>query len=199
MDDLPTPHNLYKRNYTQSPNCHQCNQISTSLHWTICPSSHLLNNLIDNSLKHVLNTSTLDTSLRIVYDLHNQIKNLNCMQNYNIPNSPSLTTTLSGLISYELIDSIKDITLSTKTATTLSIKFLLHLNQQIYTQIWIPYCTSRPQPSRQSQPTSTSHTSQNLLTQHRLHSIASPKIETWYPKWIKYQMNPLIIITNSEI
>src|SRR6185295_3742794 len=120
-------------------------------------------------------------------------------QFHNVSNLTSLLSTLTGLVPYDLINLINDITLSTKTATTLSIKFLLYINQQIYSQIWILYCASRPQPSRQSQLTSTPHTSQNSSNQQILYSIACPKIETWSPKWIKYQMNPLIIITNSEI
>jgi hypothetical protein len=120
---------------------------------------------------------------------------------HNIPNKPSLISTLTGLIPNEIISTINEITLSHKIASTLTIKFLLHLNQQIHKQIWIPYCTSRHQ-TQVSTPLpqidsniqfntipSTSHTMANTIT----------KLDNWYPLWIKYQTPLLNIITNLLI
>ena len=196
-DDLPSPHNLYKRNHAQSPNCHQCNQISTSLHWVFCPFSQPLDNLIHNSLEQTINSSTLEASPDTILNLYDQLNNLSCMSVHNEPDSPSLLSTLSGLVPYEMINLIKDITLSKKIATTLSIKFLLHLNQQIYLKTWIPYCIARSQLHSQIPPTIID--SNNFSSQQSLSPTAIPKIETWYPKWIKYQISLLTIITNSEI
>ena len=64
------------------------------------------------------------------------------MSTHNIPDLPSIFSTLSGLVSNEIIIIVADLS-STKTAITLITKFLLHLNQQIYHKIWILYCISR--------------------------------------------------------
>ena len=98
------------------------------------------------------------------------------MSIHNEPDSPSLLSTLSGLVPYEMINLIKDITLSKKIATTLSIKFLLHLNQQIYLKTWIPYCIARSQ--LHSQIPLTIIDSNNFSSQQSLSSTAIPKIET---------------------
>ena len=67
------------------------------------------------------------------------------MQIHHFSHKPSLSLTLLDLIPLELINIIQEITLSSKLASSLTIKFLLHLNQQIYTKIWISYCISRSQ------------------------------------------------------
>jgi hypothetical protein len=56
------------------------------------------------------------------------------MSAHSIPNIPSILSTLSGLVPDEIISAISALT-PQKTATTLVIKFLLHLNQQIYHKI----------------------------------------------------------------
>ncbi len=85
LDELPTPHNLHKRNSNFSPLCHQCNHNSISLHWTTCPSTSHLNNLINSSLLSTLNTSTLDSTQNSILNLHQQIKNLRSMTIHNHP------------------------------------------------------------------------------------------------------------------
>ena len=100
-----------------------------------CPSSSTLFNLINNSLISTLNTSSLDITNNLILNLHQQIKNLNSMTIHNSSNKPSLITTLTGLIPNDIISTINETTLSYKLASTLTIKFLLHLNQQIYKQI----------------------------------------------------------------
>src|SRR6185295_4847074 len=177
LDDLPTPHILHKRNHLSSPICHQCQQISSHLHWTTCPSNQLLSSLIDISLQHTLNTKTLNTTLNTITNLHNQIKLSSSITIHSISDLPSVFSTLTGLIPNELIDIIAYLS-SKKASTTLVIEFLLHLNQQIYHKIWIPYCISR----------STAQTLEPNLSLNSVSSLSNPlpfnsissKINSWY-------------------
>jgi hypothetical protein len=199
LNELPTPHTLFKRKLTTTPNCHQCNQQSFSLHWTICPSNSLLFNLIDNSLTTTINSTKLDISATQLSTLHCQIKNLDSMILHSFANKLSLFSTLTGLIPTDIISTLSEITLSQKRASTLTIQFLLHLNQQIYKQLWIPYCTSRHQ--LQTLPT------QSLLTPNITTPLYQPntipstisKLKVWYPEWIKYRTPINNIITNIQI
>jgi ribonuclease HI len=199
LDELPTPHILHKRNSSYSPYCHKCNQISTPLHWALCSTNQPIQNLIHTSLRATLNCNSLNTSLNIANSLHQQILNLNSLQIHNTSNLPSLISTLSGLIPLDIIQTINNEIQSHKISTTLSIKFLLHLNNQLYTQIWIPYCISRSQiSSPQLQLTS-------FVTPSSSHTIAlsnsqiTTKIDTWYLEWIKYQVHPSYIFTLPQI
>ncbi|CAG8723069.1 7972_t:CDS:1, partial [Ambispora leptoticha] len=104
-----------------------------------------LQNLISNSLQLTINLSNLDSLAESIANIHQQIKNLQCMQIHNSPNILSLLSTIPGLVPIEIISVLTDLTLSKKTAISLAIKFQLHLNKQIYNSIWIPYCISRSQ------------------------------------------------------
>jgi ribonuclease HI len=199
LDELPTPHILHKRYPSHSPNCHQCNIISTPLHWVVCPSTSQIYNLINCSLNATLNTTTLDLSQNSIENLHSQIKNLNSMTNHNLADEPSLFTTLTGLIPNNIIHTINNFTDSTKISTNFTIKFLLHLNQQIYKHIWIPYCISRS--DSQPQITLTHPTNNRSNPSNPTHTLdnMSSKLIAWYPAWIKYQAPLTDIISNNQI
>lgn len=128
LDELPTPHTLNRRNSIISPLCHFCHQTSSHLHWINCPTTEPIHNLITQSLQTILNSSTLNTSHQTTLQIHQQIYNLDCLNLHNFSNKPSLLTTLSGLIPYELIYTLKNTPVSQNIATTLSIKLLLYLN-----------------------------------------------------------------------
>ena len=118
------------------------------------------------------------------------------MSIHSISDLPSIFSTLSGLVPNEIITIVADLS-SAKTAITLITKFLLHLNQQIYHKIWIPYCISR---STIHLPTSNLSSNSALqLFQSSLPNTISFKINSWYIQWIKYQTNLSYIITNTQI
>ena len=71
----------------------------------------------------------------LVPDLHTEILTLNSFKLHNFSYTPLLISTLSGLVPIDLISTIHNSSISYHTATTLSIKLLLYLNQQIYKQI----------------------------------------------------------------
>src|ERR1043165_5980110 len=96
---------------------------------------------------------------------------------HNISDLPSVFSTLTGLIPNELIDIIANLSFK-KVATTLVIKFLLHLNQQIYHKIWILYCISRS--TTQSSEYDTLSNIDLLLTLSLSLNSISLKINSWY-------------------
>jgi ribonuclease HI len=200
LDELPVPHTLHKRNSSYSPLCHQCNQTSSSLHWTLCPSTHTIYHLISNSLNCILNATALDMSANSVSNLHQEILTLNSFKLHNFSHLPSLISTLSGLVPIDLISTIYNTSIPYRIATSLSIKFLLHLNQQIYKQLWIPYCISR---SAQSSITSSTNSTHNSSFSLPLPPISIPqiitKIDLWTIQWIKYHIPLSYIITNTQI
>jgi len=71
----------------------------------------------------------------LVSNLHTEILTLNSFKLHNFLHIPSLIFTLSGLVPIDLISTIHNASISYCTATTIFIKLLLHLNQQIYKQI----------------------------------------------------------------
>ena len=88
---------------------------------------------------------------------------------------PCLISTLSGLVPIDLISTIHNTSIPYHIATSLFIKFLLYLNQQIYKQLWIPYCISRSAQSSITSSTNSTHNSSFSLT---LPPISIPQIIT---------------------
>jgi len=134
--------------------------------------------------------------------------NLNSFQIHQLPNQPSLLSTLSGLIPLDIISTLYELTTSSKSACSLTISLLLHINQQIYTNIWIPYCISRSQnqalysqaSSSLSSTFSISNSSKNIQDSHNhIFDISLQKIETWLYKWIKFSTPSSDILTYTQI
>ena len=134
--------------------------------------------------------------------------NLDSFQIHQLPNIPSLFSTLSGFIPLDIISTLYEFTSSSKSACSLTILLLLHINQQIYTNIWIPYCISRSQNQElHSQPLSSSSNislvpnSPNNLQDNSNHisTISLRKIDTWLYKWIKFSTPPSDILTYTQI
>ena len=184
-----------------------CQNTSYALHWAICPTLEPLTNLIQEALKNILTPNKLDISQSTAKNLYIQIMNLDCLQAHYYSHKPSLFSTLSGLVPLELINTLNEYTQSTKTACFLTVQLLLYINQQIYTKIWIPYCTSRSQnstfnPQLPQYHTTIPHILQPINTLNNNDSITKAtinKIETWLPKWINYLTHYSDILTYSQI
>src|SRR6185437_8320338 len=164
--------------------------------------------IINESLSTILSFSKLEISQLSTKELHTQIFNLDSFQIHNFPNRPSIFSILSGLIPLDIIQILFEYTSSHKTANTLSIQLLLHINKLIYTNIWIPYCINRaktnkfPLQSSELAPInpSTSHNQfSNQENNNSITQISIRKIETWLPKWIKYSTQPSDILYYSSI
>jgi len=208
LDDLPAPHILHRRNPSYPNTCHLCQQASEPLHWIICPTSEPLFQLIKDSLAHILSPNKLEITNLAAENLYTQIMNLNSFQIHQLPNQPSLLSTLSGLIPLDIISTLYELTTSSKSACSLTISLLLHINQQIYTNIWIPYCISRSQnqalysqaSSSLSSTFSISNSSKNIQDSHNhIFDISLQKIETWLYKWIKFSTPSSDILTYTQI
>jgi hypothetical protein len=134
--------------------------------------------------------------------------NLNSFQIHQLSNQPSLLSTLSGLIPLDIISILYEFTTSSKSACSLTVSLLLHINQQIYTSIWIPYCISRSQNQAiypQASPSlsntfSIPNLSKNIQDSHNhISDISLQKIETWLYKWIKFSTPSSDILTYTQI
>ncbi|CAG8770623.1 17183_t:CDS:1 [Cetraspora pellucida] len=136
----------------------------------------------------------------LVSNLHQEILTLNCFKLHKLSHIPSLISTLSGLVPIDLISTIHNTFILYHTATLLFIKFLLHLNQQIYKQIWILYCILQSaQPSTTSSINSTYNSPSSLsLPPISILQIIT-RIDLWTIQWIKYYTPLLYIITNTQI
>ena len=139
-------------------------------------------------------------SVNLVSNLHTEILTLNSFKLHNLSHIPSLISTLSGLVPTNLISTIHNTSIPYCIATSLSIKLLLHLNQQIYKQIWIPYCISH---FAQSQTTPSINLSNSSSSSLPLPPISIPqiitKIDLWTIQWIKYHTPLSYIITQTQI
>ena len=139
-------------------------------------------------------------SVNHVSNLHTEILTLNSFKLHNFSHIPSLISTLSGLVPTDLISTIHNTSIPYRIATSLSIKLLLHLNQQIYKKNWIPYCISR---FAQSQITPSINLPNSSSSNLPLPPISIPqiitKIDLWTIQWIKYHTPLSYIITNTQI
>ena len=199
-DELPTPHTLHKRNPLYPNTCHICQQTSTPLHWAICPSSNPLNTLIQNSIQQILTPAKLQISQTQTNQLYNQIINLDSLQIHYYSNKPSIFSTLSGLVPLDITHTIQEYTTSIQIANSISIQLLLSINKQLYSNIWIPYCSSRPQPQLiQPQnpllPIIPSITNTSDILSQTLRS----KLSLWQSNWIKYRTHPSHILNLIQI
>ena len=142
LNILPTHayfHNIYPYLFT-SPNCFSCNNPDSSSHWYMC-TSHTLTQIINSTIHNTLSNYNLDLSSP-------QLNNLT----YTISSHPafhpqpsqlypfSLHSTLKGLIPISLIKSLDPFDIPYSNASQLIIKLLLNIFDQLYNNIWIPYC-----------------------------------------------------------
>jgi hypothetical protein len=121
------------------------------------------------------------------------------MTNHSLVDEPSLFSTLTGLIPFNIINTINEYIDSSKLSSTLAIKFLLHLNQQIHKHIWIPYCISRANNQSQLNLTNPTNNHPNSSNSQPILTKMSTKLTAWYPSWIKYQVPLTNIIHNNQI
>lgn len=92
-------------------------------------------------IQQFFNYSWLDITTIQLQELHNQLTNHPCLSPNNlIRNHTNIYTTIQGFVPFSLINTIREYTTSNQLATDITIKFLIKLSQNIYNQIWKPYC-----------------------------------------------------------
>jgi hypothetical protein len=226
LNNLPTYshfHTIYPEKFT-SPNCFHCNLPDSPLHWLSCQNSSLLHEIIHSVIHEVTKSlELLPTQLDKLVQLILTHPAFNPNPSFLHPYS--LNSTLKGLIPRPLIEEIQPFDLSYKQASQVIIKILLKLSEEIYEQIWKPYCTSFAQWKRTNKisskykrtQTQQQHPSHKKSHQHRtftfsclcglpdqLHSDSNNcppigqalrKVSIWSIMWIKYSTPTNSILT----
>ncbi|CAG8751369.1 5800_t:CDS:1, partial [Ambispora leptoticha] len=124
-------------------NCFHCNSLDSPSHWRTCINPSLLHQLILSTTTNYLHSVELDISNNELDNLIQKIYKHEAF--YNIaPQSYSfhIEPTLKGLIPRSLIQTIQDYNIPYKTASNIIINLLLKINEQLYEQVWKPYCTN---------------------------------------------------------
>ena len=143
LNQLPTHfshHNTYPTTFTNT-NCFRCNLLDSHSHWLTCSNSLLITNIINSSIQHILSKAELNLSTNQLHELIRSIQNHSSFD--RIPfqaNSFYLDLTLKGLIPKTLVETIHNYNIPTKIASQTIVQILLDINNQIYNQIWKPYC-----------------------------------------------------------
>jgi ribonuclease HI len=228
LNELPTLlhlYNLHPNIFTHN-NCLSCNNQEDPQHWLFCSKNQSINTLILQTIKDFFTPTILNLSTQTTQELHNQLINHSSLQHQQpFQNYPTIETTLQGFIPSSFIDLLATFTDTHKTATKLTIQFFLKLSNNIYEQIWKPYCikfsewkTQNKIPNRLQQ---TSQLQRNPRTRYlkidytysclcgqpdQLHNnnlcppigLAQHKIEIWSTLWAKYSF-PSNTIINIQI
>ena len=145
LNNLPTYsylHTIFPK-ILLSPNCFHCNLPVTSSHWLTCQSSTHLKQIIQSAISEVINNA--DTDLPSA-QLSNLIQSIYTHPSFDpVPtflDPYSLNTTIKGLIPTPLIQSLQSANIPYKQASQLVIKILIKTSEEIYEQIWKPYCSA---------------------------------------------------------
>ena len=184
LNSLPTLshlHILYPTIITNT-NCITCNIYESQVHWLTCPTPQILSSVISNTILQFFNSSRLDITHIQLQNLHTELNNHSCLSlNLITNNNTNIYSTIHGFVPNTLILTIRKYTNTNQTATDITIKFLIQLSQNIYNQIWKPYCIKLSDwkkqhniPNRLSsnQPTSQNNTSTTVLWTRTLYTYS---------------------------
>jgi ribonuclease HI/endonuclease/exonuclease/phosphatase family metal-dependent hydrolase len=226
---LPTlsySHNLYPSLFLNI-NCITCNQHEQPYHWITCPNNNKLLSIIHNAIINTINLASLEISNNQLQNLHHLLIHHYCLSFSQLPNLTSTTiyTTLQGFIPEAIIEIISQYS-TLNNATQLCIKLLSNISDEIYEQLWKPYCTKfsewKTTNNIPKHPTSQRKTPQAKRSysykyytynctcglpdqQHdEINQTCPPlgqarkKIDIWIQNWIQYSM-PTNSILNIQI
>jgi len=122
-------------------NCFSCNHLDTSFYCYICSDNTILTQTINSSIQKIILNSNLNLS---THQLHNLIHTISSHPSFTFPPLSlypySLNSTLKGLIPISLIQALDPFDISYSNASQLIIQILLKISDQLYHNIWIPYC-----------------------------------------------------------
>ena len=134
-------HLLYPTTITNT-HCITCNVHESQLHWLTCPTSQILSSVISNTIQQFFNSSHLDIIYIQLQNLYTELNNYSCLfLNFITNNNINIYSTIYRFVLNTLILTIQKYTNTNQTTTDITIKFLIQLSQNIYNQIWKPYCT----------------------------------------------------------
>jgi ribonuclease HI len=217
---LPTlsySHNLYPSLFPNI-NCITCNQHEQPYHWITCPNNNKLLSIIHNAIINTINLASLEISNNELQNLHHSLIHHYCLSFSQLPNLTSTTiyTTLQGFIPEAVIGIIRQYS-TLNNATQLCIKLLSKISDEIYEQLWKPYCakfsewkttnnipkypTSQRKPPQAKRSYSRKYYTYNCTCglpdqQHdEIDQTCPPlgqarkKIDIWIHNWIQYSMS----------
>jgi hypothetical protein len=204
--------------------CNFCNSNDSSTHWLYCPNISTLPNIINTTIPLLLQKYLPDLSISDTHFLTSQL--LNTLTSSNTFNNSSLPSNLiiRGLVPNSLIQLLIPYTQSKSLASQLLISLLLSINQNIFDQLWKPYCSQIQQwklqnniriPHSSSKPKTKPRTIKSRQKQKytynctceqpdQLHSpnnscppigTAIRKIDIWSTMWIKYSTSTNYILS----
>ena len=148
LNNLPTYSHLHSilPNIFPSPNCFHCNLPVSSTHWLTCQNTSLLNQIIHSAISKV--TQSADTDLP-PHQLSDLIRAIYTHPSFNptptFLDPYSLYSTIRGLVPAPLIQSLQPFNIPYKQASQIVIKTLLEISDEVYEQIWKPYCSTLAQ------------------------------------------------------
>jgi ribonuclease HI len=226
LNELPTLSQLHIHYPTliTTNQCTYCNQIDNTTHWMYCPNNTIISNIIklvitETTQKLLSDISVSDKQLLASYLTNYLTPNNNYHEPYYLP----YNLIIRGLIPTSLTTLITSLTLSKQLASQFLISLLLTINQNIFEQIWKPYCLhlqqwkkenniNIPRTPLQSKPKFKTITRKPKQTYtysciceqpDQLHSsdntcpptgIAIRKINIWSMNWIKYSVSTNYIL-----
>src|SRR5260364_162441 len=145
---LPTlPYiNSLNSKYSKHTRCISCSQPKNQFHWLYCTCYNNITQIIQNTITQFAFSEIPDITALQIQQLRTDLFNHNCLNPTWCPsfNTPSFSTTFYGFISIPLIDTISRYS-SYKIASNIAIKILLKIFDNIYDQLWKPYCTALSQ------------------------------------------------------
>ena len=143
LNTLPTLfhfHKLYPQ-LINNANCITCNSLEHPFHWLTCPNTVNLSKVISESIITTITYRTLDISSIQLQELQYQLTQHSSLSLNNIQiQQTNIYTTIQEYIPKDIISTIQPYTTSRKEALSITIKLLLKLSNNIYEQIWKPYC-----------------------------------------------------------
>jgi hypothetical protein len=144
LNELPTLshlHQLYPNTFTHN-NCISCNNQENSQHWLFCSNNQSIHTLIFQTIQDFFTASLLNLSTQTIRELHNQLTAHSSLQHQQpFQNLLTIETTLQGFIPLLFTELLATYTDTYKIASKLTSQFFLKLSNNIYEQIWKPYCT----------------------------------------------------------
>jgi ribonuclease HI len=227
LNELPTLSRLHLHypSLITTNQCNYCNSNDNSTHWLYCPNNSTLPNIINTATSQTLQKLLPDLPTFDTFLLTSQLLNtLTSLNPFNTSNLLPSNLIIKGLVPNSLSQLLIPYTQSKSIASQILISLLLTINQNIFDQLWKPYCTQLQQwklqnniqiPHTSSKPKTKSKKIKSKQKQKytynctceqpdQLHTpnnscppigIAIRKIDIWSTMWIKYSISTNYILS----
>jgi hypothetical protein len=145
LNDLPTYSHFHKRHPSTfpSPDCFHCSTPTSPTHWLTCLNHQLLDQIIHTTISKVIHGAEAELPSCDPKDL---IQTIHTHPSFD--HTPTfldpyhLYSTIKGLVPTPLIQSLQPFNIPYKQASQIIIKILIEISEEIYEQVWKPYCST---------------------------------------------------------